>query len=124
MNRVYNDKLSARVNEQLNRRARQVKMQRRTIAIVAILLVSILIILGSNMRTFASNDGRPTNKYYTSVQVQKGETLWTIADEYIGSYAIDKSEYVKEICQLNHINGEEIHAGDYIVVCYYSKDLK
>jgi arginyl-tRNA synthetase len=39
-------------------------------------------------------------KYYTSVEVASGDTLWTIADKYMGEGSFDKREYIEEVKQL------------------------
>ena len=126
MMRVYNDKLSERVNAQLNRRERTVRIQKRFLAIAGILLVSILILLGTSIRAFASShdDSKPVYKYYTSVMVESGDTLWSLADEYIDEYGIDKTDYIKEVCELNHLQNDEIHSGEYLVVAYYSTERR
>lgn len=126
MMRVYNDKLSEKVNAQLNRRERTVRIQKRFLAIAGILLVSILILLGTSIRAFASShsDSKPVYKYYTSVMVESGDTLWSLADEYIDEYDIDKTDYIKEVCELNHLQNDEIHSGEYLVVAYYSAERR
>ena len=37
---------------------------------------------------------------------------------------IEKTDYIAEICELNHINADDIQAGEYIIVAYYSKEIK
>ena len=64
------------------------------------------------------------NKNYKTVRVEYGDTLWSIADEYIMDLNIDKTEYIAEICALNNLNADDIQAGEYIVVSYYSKEVK
>lgn len=126
MRRQYNDKLSEKINAQLNRREHTVRIQKRLIAITGILLVSIMILLGTSIRAFASsqNERKTVYKYYTSIEVASGDTLWDLADEFIDGYQIDKTEYIKEVCKLNHLQNTEIHAGEHIVVAYYSTDLQ
>ena len=84
MRRVYNEKISQKANDSLNQRARKVMIQKRVIAIAGILIVSLLILLGSSIRTFASSrDNKSLHKYYTSIQIEKGDSLWTLSDKYI-----------------------------------------
>lgn len=64
-----------------------------------------------------------THKYYTSVQIQSGDTLWAIANNYITDEYSDMNEYIAEVCSINHIAEDEIHAGSYIVVPYYATEL-
>jgi cell division protein YceG involved in septum cleavage len=124
--REYNQKLSEKVNAELRKRERTVLVQKRLIAISAVLILSILILLGTGIHAFASSKSEPKTiyKYYTSIQVEKGDTLWTIADEYMDGYAIDKTDYIKEVRELNKLQNDVIHAGDYIIVACYSTEKR
>ena len=87
--------------------------------------ISLIILLGSSIHALAnSSDNRPVNKYYTSITVENGDTLWDIADEYISGYDIDKNDYIAEVSALNNLSKDEIHAGQSIVVAYYTRDVK
>lgn len=124
--RKYNHKISERANESLRKRERVVRKQRALIIAVIVLLVSLGILFGTSMNALASSkaDVSSLNKYYTSIRLESGDTLWNIADEYIGNLNVSKAEYIKEICVLNDISENEIQAGDYIVVPYYSCENK
>ena len=124
--RKYNHNISEKANEKLRKREAVVRTQRGIIAVVIIVIVSLGILLGTGISALASAKADPAayNKYYKSIQVEAGDTLWTIADEYIMDLNIDKTEYIAEICELNHIDGDSIQAGEYIVVSYYSKEVK
>lgn len=63
-------------------------------------------------------------KYYTSVEIQPGDTLSSIAEEYITPEYASVEEYVKEIMEYNHLSSDTIHAGRYISIMYYSDELK
>lgn len=64
-------------------------------------------------------------KYYTSVQVEDGDSLWSIAKEYsdVDSYA-SYTDYIDEVKQINHISGDDIHAGEYLTIPYYSAQVQ
>ena len=126
MRRVYNEKISRKANDSLNQRARKVMIQKRVIAIAGILIVSLLILLGSSIRTFASSrDNKPLHKYYTSIQIEKGDSLWTLSDKYIVDGVYSKDDFIKETSELNHLtNQDELHAGDYLTIAYYSTEIK
>ena len=126
MSRKYNHKISERANESLNRREAVVRSQICVIAIIVIVIVSLSVLLGTGIHALASSKADPAsyNKYYKSVRVEAGDTLWTIADEYIQDMDIDKKEYIAEVCEINNIQEDEINAGDYIIVSYYSKEIK
>lgn len=124
--RKYNHKISERANESLNERESVVHSQRLVFAAIASIIIFIGILLGTSMKAMASSRGSTAsyNKYYKSIRIEAGDTLWTIADEYISGLNVDKQDYIEEICTLNNICEDEIHAGDYIIVVYYSQDIK
>ena len=125
MGRVFNQNLSKEVNEQLNRRAQIVRRERRILALVVIMVIAIAILLGTGINAFASSkESLEYHKYYTSIQVESGDTLWSIADQYMTGCDMDKQSYIDEVCQLNHLSDGRIHSGDYLIVAYYSTDLQ
>ncbi len=125
MRRAYNHNLSKEINEQLDRRAQIVRRERRFIALAAIIVIAFGILLGTSIKAFASSQNPAEyHKYYTSVRVESGDTLWTIADQYMTGCDMDKQSYIDEVCRLNGLTDGRIHSGDYIVVAYYSTELQ
>lgn len=126
MRRAYNEKLSPSINAQLARRAHVIALQKRLIAFFAILIVSLMILLGTSMKTFASanKEQLPVQKYYTSIQVESGDTVWEIAERYTADYDVDMQEYIDEVCAMNQLQNGQIHSGQHIVVAYYSTEVK
>lgn len=124
--RKYNDKISQRANESLRKREAVVRRQRGLLAVVVILIVAFGILLGTSINALASSekDIASYNKYYVSIRIESGDTLWTIADEYVEGFNLSKSDYITEVCQINGISEDNIHAGDYIVVPYFSQEIK
>ena len=124
--RKYNHKISARANESLRKRETVVRRQIGLLAIAIVLVVALGILLGSSVNALASSDKdiASYNKYYVSIRVESGDTLWTIADEYVDGFNISKADYIDEVCQINGISEDNIHSGDYIVIPYYSQDVK
>ena len=61
-------------------------------------------------------------KYYTSVTVDMGDTLWELADEYIDyAHYKDKNAYIAEIRSINHLNeSSDIVEGQRLIFPYYS----
>ena len=124
--RKYNHKISERANESLRKREAVVRRQRSVLAIAIILVVTLGILLGSSINALASSDKdiASYNKYYVSIRIETGDTLWTIADEYVEGFNITKADYIQEVCQINGISEDNIKAGDHIVVPYYSQEIK
>lgn len=110
------------------------KMEDRRLRIKSILIILILILIavGFLLGLSASNaeaDNRTGNgstyKYYTSIRVQSGDTLWSIAEEYMaGKDQGDIYDYIEEVEQINHITEDGLIAGNTICIPYYSDELK
>lgn len=58
-------------------------------------------------------------KQFTSIQVKKGDTLWTIAKDHMGKEYPSIDEYIEEVCQTNHICDGKITEDMYLVIPYY-----
>lgn len=58
-------------------------------------------------------------KKYLSYEVKAGDTLWDLASEYNDFSLQDSGAYVEEVRSMNHLSGDPIHAGAYIVLPYY-----
>ncbi|MDE5747742.1 MAG: LysM peptidoglycan-binding domain-containing protein [Acetatifactor sp.] len=63
-------------------------------------------------------------KYYTSVQIQPGDTLWNLADRYADcEHYASQEQYITEVMNMNHLDGEDIYAGNYLILPYYSTEF-
>lgn len=85
--------------------------------IIAVILISIIFLRSTSAQAAPTE---VSSKYFTSIQVEAGDTLWTIATEHITDEYSDIHEYMNEVCSINHISADEIHAGQYIVIPYYA----
>lgn len=87
-------------------------------------LITVVLII------FLFNTGKPVNaapehelhKYYTSVEIQPGDTLWEIADTYKTEGYSNRKSFIKEIQELNHIDDDQITSGCYLLIPYYAEE--
>ena len=63
-------------------------------------------------------------KYYKSIQVENGDTLWSIAQNNMDEHYSNTSEYVAEVKQMNSLRSDQIFAGNYLIIPYYSAEFK
>ena len=104
-----------------NKRYSRIKIK---FAVAIGLIFAVSMIFFSVLVSAKSNEPKkPAYKYYTSVQINKGDTLWDIAKEYCDD-ASQMKEYVKELKSINHLSNDEIHAGNYLTIVYYSDIYK
>jgi cell division protein YceG involved in septum cleavage len=59
-------------------------------------------------------------KNVISVKIEEGDTLWSIASEYITEEYNDINSYIREIKKSNGLTNDTIHEGRYIIVPYYT----
>ncbi|MGN0143138.1 MAG: LysM peptidoglycan-binding domain-containing protein [Roseburia sp.] len=85
---------------------------------IVLIVVSSILFFGTLRANAASTE--TSSKYYTSIQVEEGDTLWEIADSYMTDEYSDRQEYITEICNMNHISEDTIHAGQYLTIPYYA----
>ena len=68
-----------------------------------------------------SSDETLVYKYYKSIVVRNGDTLWDYAGMYGGDGQYSSSrDYIKEVMQLNSLHDHKIVAGQYLILPYYS----
>lgn len=127
MKRAYNNRISERANRNLNRRAAVVAVEKKMIALIAAFLIVTIVVLCTSISAYANSQtgSKEIHKYYTSYEIQTGDTLWTIADKYLGNSDMDKEDYIHEIRELNHLTSDDhITSGQHLTVAYYSTEQK
>lgn len=107
-----------------NNRIRRQRELRRHIfmGVLAIALVIGLSLVFFSFGTKAqSNDEEILYKYYKSIVVEEGDTLWKYAGLYgEESYYSNRQEYIDEVVNMNALKDETITVGQHIILPYYS----
>ena len=100
----------------LKRRRRQAAKRNMIILLATVLLITIgSVIFGT---TFSSaKDDVEYEMYYKSIEIEKGDSLWSIAEEY-KTEDVSVKEYIATLMDLNNITSETIHEGQHLVVAY------
>ncbi len=61
------------------------------------------------------------NRYYTSIQLKRGDSLWDIAQTYAEGSGYTTQEYVNELKRINRLHSEDIHSGEYLTIVYFDE---
>lgn len=59
------------------------------------------------------------DRFYTSIRLEEGDTLWSIAQAYYRNSDESIEDYVRELRQINSLSDDHIDAGHYLTVRYY-----
>lgn len=106
-------------------RRRRAKRIRNTVTVGVVLILLVMASLGLTAKTTSAGDANHHSyKYYTSISIKDGDTLWSIAEEHITKEYSTMNEYIKEVQTLNGLNGTNIRSGCTLVIPYYSEEYQ
>lgn len=108
----------------INNKIRRRRQLRRNICMylmTMLLAISLSLVFFSFRAKAQSSDEALVYKYYKSIVVRNGDTLWDYAGMYGGDGQYSSSrDYIKEVMQLNSLHDHTIVAGQYLILPYYS----
>ena len=91
------------------------------VSITAACLLAILISMTVSAKTVGAGTPDPGTKYYKSITVEYGDSLWSIAGDEMTNGWDDTRDYISEVMQINGLRSESIHAGSHLIVPYYER---
>lgn len=108
------------------RRMRQIEVRRNILLLcLSILTVLFFALWITSISTQASDrEHQPSYKYFKSIEVAAGDTLWSIAEDYMDDeHYSHPADYVAEVKRMNSLTSDRIEAGSYLIVPYYSTEF-
>ena len=101
-------------------------LRRLSFTIITAIFVTIIALSVFSLSAKAkSTQGADDYKYYTSHMIMPGESLWSIAQENIDYVHYESVQnYIEEINFINGMTKSELHIGDYILIPYFSDEMK
>lgn len=93
------------------------KLMLFTIALILSVFLSIFV--GKSL--VSAHDSRQSEpvsfRYYKSIKVEQGDTLWDIAEAY-SDEQVSVRDYIQELKEINQLDGDMIQEGTYLTVAY------
>lgn len=90
---------------------------RTAVTVITLAVTAVLIVIITAVTVNGDNVSR--YKYYKSIMIEPGDTLWTIAEQYYDRDESTITDYINEIKTINCISDEHIKSGNYLVISYY-----
>ena len=113
-----------RIERNRERRIRNCRRQFFLLALTVILVLFFTISYHAIISHATEADTEISYKYYKSIEIENGDTLWTLADTYAGEQYASTQDYIDEVIHINHLSDDTIIAGQYLIVPYYSTEFK
>lgn len=105
------------------RRRKQIR-SRIMLFIMTVCLIFGLVLSLSIMVARADTGIEKNNyKYFSSIMVGYGDNLLSIAEQYIDDHYDSVEQYVNEVIHINNLKENEVKAGQYLVIPYYSDEF-
>jgi len=110
----------------MRRQQREKKVKRQRFIIFFTVFAVVLFIAIVSISYFAYANDQPESvecaKYYKSIMVYQGDTLDSIADQYITDEYPSKEQYIYEVSCINALSDDtELIAGNYLIIPYYTQ---
>lgn len=92
------------------------------LSVMAVAALVCIILFSSKNVTSAGESGEavPLTKYFKTITIEQGDTLWSLAEEYKSGDSRSTREYVKELRRMNDLHSDQINAGQKLVVAYFA----
>ncbi|WP_029321364.1 LysM peptidoglycan-binding domain-containing protein [Butyrivibrio sp. AE3004] len=94
-----------------------------TICVLASIMISIFLFLSYSFNSDASNNtNNKQYRYYASVSICNGDSVWSIAEEHMDDlHYRNTREFVTDIAHINQISPDaKLKEGTNIIVPYYA----
>ena len=88
-------------------------------AVVTVSMITMVTASAGESRSLTSDlsvTSEAPERSYTSVHIQEGDTLKTIASRYNDARYYSDEEYIETIKMINKMDHEQLHPGCYLVV--------
>ena len=109
------------------KRRKQLAKRKMFFLLVAIFVITLgSIVFGSIFSSAKDPDADiPRYKYYKSITIEQGDSLWSIAGKYMKNGPYDsRKEFMEEIAELNQLTSTKIIKGQNLIVPYFEDTYK
>lgn len=121
MKKTYN-RYNHKNNKGLTPRQRQ-KVARKLGLLLSTFVIAIILTVFISGLCGKAKAADNYHKYYTSIAIMPGDTLTEYYETY-GDHYKNIEQYIEEVCMINSIDPNHLKAGNYLIIPYYSLEVK
>lgn len=89
--------------------------------VIFVLLGAVALSGMLTVSVLASKKPYEVKKNITTVSIERGDTLWTIAQNYYTEENQSMKSYIEEIKECNHLSSSRIKEGQNLIIPYYER---
>ncbi len=89
-----------------------------------VILLAVAVFTSVKLVNVEATDAGEMYKYYTSYEIQPGDTLISIAEKYSVNGNISVRDYISEVKRDNYLKSDRIISGNHLIISYYSDEKK
>ncbi|MFV0364313.1 MAG: LysM peptidoglycan-binding domain-containing protein [Suipraeoptans sp.] len=93
-----------------------------TCAFSMVIICMFVFISTTDAANAKDEPANPTYKYYKSVYIEQGDTLWSIAKEHKNDETTQA--YINELKEINNLTSDNIEDCKHLMVAYYDNEFK
>lgn len=88
------------------------------IMLTIVLVAFLSLFLFGGMKLVQADENVQYEKSFTTIEIEAGDTLSSIAAEYSIS-SVNDADYIQEVKEINNLKSDTIHMGCYLLVPVY-----
>ena len=117
--------IQERQKRAMMKKRKQIAKRRMILLLAALFVITLGSVVFGTIFSKAKNPSADITqfKYYKSITIEQGDSLWSIAEKYCTDAYEDTREYVDELKELNSLTSDIIHEGQHLLVTYYDTEI-
>ena len=106
------------------RREKKVATQKIVFLLATVFMITIgSVIFGNSFSAAQSDENVTLYKYYKSIELEEGDSLWSIAETY-KLKGTDTRKYVVELMKINNLTSDKINSNKHLIIMYYDTEFR
>jgi len=91
-----------------------------SVVVIMVALFLIVLLLLPEREAYAENTSAKTYSII-SVQIEEGDSLWSLASEYYTKEFASVNAYITEIKRMNGLSSDTLYAGNYLLIPHFTE---